>query len=68
MVCATPRSAPRSEYLELDAHPAEKVEYTLSLDTHKKKKTENINGVVGLDVGKMDQRVRARISLNVGAM
>lgn len=67
MVWATPRRAPSKEYLELDAQPAEKVEYTLRLDTHKKKKTENMKGVVGFEVGKIDHRVRAKIRLRVGA-
>lgn len=36
IVCATPRMAPSNAYLELDDHPATKVEYTFILDTHKK--------------------------------
>jgi hypothetical protein len=41
MVWATPRSAPRRAYLELDLHPARKVVYTFILETHKKYKTLN---------------------------
>jgi hypothetical protein len=36
MVCAIPRRAPRSAYLELEHHPDRKVVYTFILDTHRK--------------------------------
>lgn len=37
IVCATPRSLPRSEYFEFEYHPAINVAYTFILDTHRKK-------------------------------
>ena len=36
MVWAALRSAPNNAYLEFEAQPAIKVEYTFRLDTHKK--------------------------------
>ena len=36
MVCATPRSDPRSAYFELADHPEMNVAYTFILDTHMK--------------------------------
>lgn len=42
IVWATPRSAPRRAYFELDLHPAIKVEYTFILDTHRKNKALNL--------------------------
>lgn len=38
MVCAALRKAPRSAYLELDAHPAIRVVYTLNLEIHRNKR------------------------------
>ncbi len=35
MVCATARNAPINAYLELEAHPDHKIEYTARLDTAK---------------------------------
>jgi len=37
IVCATPRSLPSSEYLELEYHPAMNVAYTFILEMHRKK-------------------------------
>lgn len=36
IVCATPRRAPKRAYLELENHPAAKVEYTFILERHRK--------------------------------
>ncbi len=41
IVCATPRSAPRRAYLELEHQPARKVVYTFRLDTDRKYNTPN---------------------------
>ena len=41
IVWATPRSAPRRAYLELDLHPARNVVYTFILETHRKYNTLN---------------------------
>lgn len=41
IVCATPRSAPRRAYLELEHHPDINVAYTFILDTHKKYRIPN---------------------------
>lgn len=42
IVCATPRSAPRSAYLEFEHHPAMNVAYTCILETHRKYRTPNV--------------------------
>lgn len=62
-----PRRAPRREYFELEAHPAERVEYTLKLEIHKKNRIENVITIEGDEVGYKDHKVRARISLKIGA-
>lgn len=41
IVCATPRSAPSSAYLEFEHHPAMNVAYTCILDTHRKYRIPN---------------------------
>ena len=51
MVWATPRRAPNRAYLELEHHPARKVEYTFILDTHKKYKAPNVINIAGLAWG-----------------
>ena len=45
------RSAPRSEYLELDAHPALRVVYTLRLEMARKNKAVNEIIILGEEVG-----------------
>lgn len=51
IVCAILRSDPRREYLEFDDHPAINVEYTFSLDTHRKYKMPNIMITTGIWCG-----------------
>lgn len=51
IVWAIPRSAPRRAYLELEHHPARKVEYTFILDTHKKYRIPNLKYRAGLEWG-----------------
>jgi len=48
MVWATPRRAPRSAYLEFDAHPAINVQYTFMLDTHRKYRAPKDKKMAGL--------------------
>lgn len=42
IVCAILRSDPRRAYLEFEDHPAPSVEYTLSLETHKKNRIPKV--------------------------
>lgn len=51
IVCAIPRRAPSRAYLEFEAQPAERVAYTLSLDTARKNKIENDITIEGELVG-----------------
>jgi len=51
IVCATPRRAPNSAYLEFDLHPAINVVYTFILDTHKKYRAPNDRKTAGCECG-----------------
>lgn len=51
IVCAILRRDPRREYLEFEDHPAINVEYTFSLDTHRKYKVPNIKMITGIWCG-----------------
>ena len=67
MVCAIVRSAPKRAYLELDAHPEIKVEYTLNLETHRTSKIPKGMKNEGFEQGYKDHKTRARNSPSVGA-
>lgn len=66
MVWATARSAPIRAYLELDAHPDPKIEYTARLDSAKINNILRFKSVTGWGIGKGAHKVRARVSASVG--
>lgn len=67
MVCATPRRAPKREYLEFEHHPARKVQYTFILDTHKKYRIPNVKYSEEFEWGYTAHSIRHKISLKIGA-
>jgi hypothetical protein len=48
IVWATPRRAPKSEYLEFEDHPAINVQYTFILETHRKYSAPKVKKSAGL--------------------
>ena len=52
----------------MEAHPAESVEYTLSLEIHRKRIIEKGRIKEGLYLGYSDHKDRARARLSIGAI
>lgn len=67
MVCAMLRRAPIREYLELEDHPAIKVEYTFSLEIHKNKRIPKGRIKDGVLDGYKAHKRSARTKLSIGA-
>jgi len=67
IVCATPRSLPKSEYFEFEHHPAVNVGYTFILDTHRKYKIPNCMYIDWKLWGYSIHIIIASVSLSVGA-
>lgn len=66
IVCATARSAPMSAYLEFDAHPDPKIEYTARLDKAKINSILRFRSVTGCGIGRGAHNVRASVRASVG--
>lgn len=66
MVCATARSAPTKAYLELDAQPDPRIEYTAKLESARINKILKLRSVEGIGVGIRVQRVRAIVRAKMG--
>lgn len=68
IVWATARRAPNIEYLELDAHPDHKMEYTARLDVAKINNIPRLRLTSGWGMGSGIHKVRARKRDRVGAI
>ena len=68
IVCATARRAPNMEYLELDAHPDHRIEYTDRLDVARINRTPRFRFTRGCGMGSGIHRLRARLRERVGAI
>lgn len=66
MVCATARRAPTRAYLELDAQPEPKMEYTAKLDRARINRRLKFRSVEGVGIGIRVQRVRAIVRAKIG--
>lgn len=67
MVWATARSAPISAYLELEAQPDPKIEYTARLDNARINSMLRLRSVTASGMGRGAHRVKASVSARVGA-
>lgn len=68
IVWATARRAPNIEYLELDAHPDHRMEYTDKLDVARINNTPRFKLMRGCGIGRGIHRVRASARDRVGAI
>lgn len=68
MVCATARRAPIRAYLEFEAHPDHRMEYTARLDMASMNKTPRFRLISGYGMGRGVHIVRARVRARTGAM
>lgn len=68
MVCATARRAPIKAYLELEAHPDHKIEYTDRLDIASRNSTPRFILIREYGMGSGIHIVRARVSARMGAI
>lgn len=66
MVWATARRAPTSAYLELDAHPEPKIEYTARLDSASTNKMLRLRSATGWGSGIGVQRAKEMVSASMG--
>lgn len=67
IVCATARRAPISAYLELEAQPDQRMEYTARLDIASINRTPRFMLMRGYGIGKGIHMVRARLRARMGA-
>lgn len=67
IVWATARRAPMRAYLELEAHPDPKIEYTARLESAKINRIVRLRSVTGWGSGRGAQRVRASVKASIGA-
>ena len=67
IVCATAHRAPFSAYLELEAHPDQRMEYTSRLDIDNINKTPRFILIRGYGMGRGIHIVRARLRAKMGA-
>lgn len=68
MVWATARRAPISAYLELDAHPDHRIEYTAKLDMARRNSTLRFMLISGWGIGSGIHIVRASVNARMGAI
>lgn len=68
IVWATARSAPNKEYLELEAHPDHKMEYTDRLDVAKINRIPRLRLISGCGIGSGIHRLNANVRDRVGAI
>lgn len=68
IVCATARRAPISAYLEFEAHPDHRIEYTARLDMASMNNTPRFILTRGCGMGKGVHIVRARARARIGAV
>lgn len=68
IVCATARSAPIKAYLELEAHPDQRREYTARLDMARRNKRPRFRSVRENGSGRGIQMVRARRRARIGVV
>lgn len=68
MVWATARSAPMRAYLEFEAHPDHKMEYTARLDMASMNRTPRFMLTSGCGIGSGTHMVSASVSARIGAM
>jgi len=66
IVCATARRAPINAYLELDAQPEPRMEYTAKLERARINKMLKFRWVEGTGIGIMVHRVRAIVKAKIG--
>lgn len=67
IVCATARRAPINAYLELEAQPDQRMEYTARLDIANMNSTPRFILIRGYGMGKGIHMVRARLRARIGA-
>ena len=67
IVCATARRAPINAYLELEAQPDQRMEYTARLDIANMNSTPRFILMRGYGMGKGIHMVRARLRARIGA-
>lgn len=67
MVCATARRAPIRAYLEFEAQPEPKIEYTAKLEIVKINKILRFKDASACGIERGNHRVSARIRANAGA-
>ena len=68
MVCATARRAPNNAYLEFDAHPDHRIEYTARLDVARINKAPRFILIRGYGIGMGIHMDMARVKARDGAM
>lgn len=68
MVCATARRAPIRAYLEFEAQPDHKMEYTARLDMASMNRTPRLRLISGCGMGRGVHIVRARVRAKTGAI
>lgn len=66
MVCATARRAPIRAYLEFDAHPDHRIEYTAKLDIARRNRRPRLRSVRGNGRGSGIQIVVAKRRASIG--
>lgn len=66
MVCATARSAPIRAYLELEAHPDHRIEYTARLDIASRNSTPRFRSASENGMGRGVQMEIARVRASIG--
>lgn len=66
IVWATARRAPIRAYLEFEAHPEPKIEYTVRLDRARINKIPKFKSRTGWGRGMGAHKVRARVSASIG--
>lgn len=68
MVCATARRAPIRAYLEFEAHPDHRIEYTARLDMASINSIPRFMLIRGYGMGRGVHIVKARVRARVGAI
>lgn len=68
IVCATARRAPNMEYLEFDAQPDHRIEYTERLDVARINRIPKFRFTSGCGIGSGIHRLRAKVRDRVGAI
>lgn len=68
IVWATARRAPNREYLEFDAHPDHRMEYTERLESARINTTLRLRLISGYGIGRGIHRLKAKARDSVGAI